>query len=90
MSKATIQCSRKTFAKCVHDVIDVEIVRVRIEYLSVILTKYWFPFSASGCGSKISMATKSSGSAARKSWRRFLCLSLLWFIARLTHLATCS
>lgn len=66
MPKEIFQCSKKTFVMWVDDYSNVEIPRVSFEYLSVLKATYWFPCTVFGCDPRISMETKSSGSAAEK------------------------
>lgn len=90
MPKETILCSRKTFPMFVDDVPDVGRVRASLKYLSVGTTTYRFLGTVCRSRSRISMATKSSGSLAKTRLKCLLCLNALLFFTQRTNLEAVS
>lgn len=62
----TTQVSRNIVAKCFNVILTVEIVLVRLEYLSLIITTCWVPNEVLGNGPKVSIAPNLSGLSAGK------------------------
>lgn len=82
----TIQRSTLKFDICACVALDVGMVRVDIDYRSVISRTNWFPFVLFDNVSSILIATNSSGPVAGKIFIMRLERCLFPFLAQLSHL----